>query len=384
MFEKRKNVIRIFIYENIMLYPPTINLIECLLNNDYKVHLVAEGVLDLSPIILENEKFSYTEIKEVKNNNIFLRLKKRKIKTKGYRDALKDTLDGDIVWTVNPSVVRTLGKNLLKYSNRHVMQLMELTDKYPMFRGAKFLKFDIKYYAQNAWKLVVPEENRAYIQKVGWNLEKLPYVLPNKPYCLKSGEITDDMIPVIEEMKKEKRKKIIYLGVISTDRDLQSFAEAIEKVKEDYCLYLFGKFRGEGIEEFKKLCNSYSSLKYMGFFNPPKHLEFLKYADIALVPYKPGEIEGNGFTILNALYCAPNKIYEYAGCSIPMIGTDVLGLKEPFEKYNIGVCCKDLKPETIIEAIKYVDANHDQMVINSKIFFDSVDLDYIINSIINE
>lgn len=384
MFEKRKNAIRIFIYENIMLYPPTINLIECLLNNDYKVHLVAEGVVDLSPIILENEKFSYTEIKEVKNNNIFLRLKKRKIKTKGYRDALKDTLDGDIVWTVNPSVVRTLGKNLLKYSNRHIMQLMELTDKYPMFRGAKFLKFDIKYYAQNAWKLVVPEENRAYIQKVGWNLEKLPYVLPNKPYCLKSGEITDDMIPVIEEMKKEKRKKIIYLGVISTDRDLQSFAEAIEKVKEDYCLYLFGKFRGEGIEEFKKLCNSYSSLKYMGFFNPPKHLEFLKYADIALVPYKPGEIEGNGFTILNALYCAPNKIYEYAGCSIPMIGTDVLGLKEPFEKYNIGVCCKDLKPETIIEAIKYVDANHDQMVINSKTFFDSVDLDYIINSIINE
>ncbi|CCY21579.1 putative uncharacterized protein [Firmicutes bacterium CAG:24] len=384
MFEKKKNAIRIFIYENVMLYPPTINLIECLLNNEYKVHLVAEGVADLPAVIIENEKFSYTEIKAVKNSNIFLRLKKRQIKTKGYRDALKDTLDGDIVWTVNPSVVRTLGKNLLSYSNRHVMQLMELTDKYPLFRGAKILKFNIKYYAQNAWKVVVPEENRAYIQKVGWNLENLPYVLPNKPYYLKSGEIKDDMIPVIEEMKKEKRKKIIYLGVISADRDLQSFAEAIERVKEDYCLYLFGKFRGDGVDEFKKLCNNYSSLKYMGFFNPPKHLEFLKYADIALVPYKPGEIEGNGFTILNALYCAPNKIYEYAGCSIPMIGTDVLGLKEPFEKYNIGVCCKNLKPETIIEAIKYVDANHDQMVVNAKAFYDSVDLDCIVNSIVNE
>ena len=384
MFEKKKDTIRIFIYENVMLYPPTINLIECLLNNEYKVHLVAEGVADLPAVIIKNERFSYTEIKAVKNSNIFLRLKKRQIKERGYRDALKDTLDGDIVWTVNPSVVRTLGKNLLCYSNRHIMQLMELTDKYPLFRGAKILKFNIKYYAQNAWKVVVPEENRAYIQKVGWNLEKLPYVLPNKPYYLKNGEIKDDMIPVIEEMKKEKRKKIIYLGVISADRDLQSFAEAIERVKEDYCLYLFGKFRGDGVEEFKKLCNSYSSLKYMGFFNPPKHLEFLKYADIALVPYKPGEIEGNGFTILNALYCAPNKIYEYAGCSIPMIGTDVLGLKEPFEKYNIGVCCKDLKPETIIEAIKYVDANHDQMVINAKAFYDSVDLDCIVNSIVNE
>ena len=57
---------------------------------------------------------------------------------------------------------------------------------------------------------------------------------------------------------------------------------------------------------------------------------------------------------------------------------------EPFEKYNIGVCCKDLKPETIIEAIKYVDTKHDQMVINAKAFYDSVDLDCIVNSIVNE
>ena len=192
MFDKKKNTIRIFIYENVMLYPPTINLIECLLNNGYKVHLVAEGVRDLPAIIKENKQFSYTEIKAVKNSNIFLRLKKRGVKTKGYRAALKDTMDGDIVWTVNPSVVRTLGKELLEYSDRHVMQLMELTDTYPMFRGAKFLKFNIKHYAQEAWKIVVPEENRAYIQKVGWNLEKLPYVLPNKPYYLKSGEVQED------------------------------------------------------------------------------------------------------------------------------------------------------------------------------------------------
>ena len=60
MFDKKKNTIRIFIYENVMLYPPTINLIECLLNNDYKVHLVAEGVRDLPAIIQENKQFSYT------------------------------------------------------------------------------------------------------------------------------------------------------------------------------------------------------------------------------------------------------------------------------------------------------------------------------------
>lgn len=153
------------------------------------------------------------------------------------------------------------------------------------------MKFNIKHYAQEAWKIVVPEENRAYIQKVGWNLEKLPYVLPNKPYYLKSGEVQEDMLPVIEEMKREKRKKIIYLGVISADRDLQSFAEAVERVKENYCLYLFGKFRGDGTEEFKKLCDSYSSLKYMGFFN----------GCVNNVPKKPRRIGGR-WSVLDRLH----------------------------------------------------------------------------------
>ena len=77
---RKKSTIRIFIYENVMLYPPTINLIECLLNNDYKVHLVAEGVRDLPAIIQENKQFSYTEIKAVKNSNIFFALEEKRRK----------------------------------------------------------------------------------------------------------------------------------------------------------------------------------------------------------------------------------------------------------------------------------------------------------------
>ncbi len=121
----------------------------------------------------------------------------------------------------------------------------------------------------------------------------------------------------------------------------------------------------------------------MGFVNPPHHLNFLKYARIALLPYSPESISGYKFNILNALYCAPNKIFEYSGCKVPMIGTNVLGLKVPFEKYGIGVCCSDLKVETIMDAIKKVDINHDKMVKNSQIFFDSISIDNIVNNILN-
>ena len=381
----KENKIVIFIYEDVMYYPPVLNLMECLLNNQYKVKLVGEGTAKLPAIIRESPLFESVEIGTTTSRDIISRLRKRSIKTKQFRAELAKVGDGDIVWTVNPLVVRTLGKDLFKYSDRHVMELMELTDTFPLYYGAKHLKYPVDEIGRKAWKMVVPEQNRAYIQKVGWKLSKLPYVLPNKPYYTESGEITDEMKPVIEQMKQETKKIVIYLGVLDPDRDLESFAKAIETVKDEYTFYLFGPFRFNDKEEFKRFCDKYECVNYMGFFNPPYHLRFLEYADIALLPYHPGSVEGiKGFSMFNALYCAPNKIYEYAGKNIPMIGTDVPGLRTPFEKYNIGVCCRDLRPETIVEMVRYVDANHAEMKKNLQVFYDSTDIDKIVDQIVNE
>ena len=120
----------------------------------------------------------------------------------------------------------------------------------------------------------------------------------------------------------------------------------------------------------------------MGFFNPPSHLHFLEYAYIGLLPYVTN-YKSVVISPLNILYCAPNKIYEYAGYGVPMIGTDVLGLKQPFEKYNIGVCCKDLSPQTVAKKIAYVDLHHETMRKNCRKFYDDTDLDLIVNEIIN-
>lgn len=382
----KENTVVIFIYENVMYYPPVLNLMECLLNNSYKVKLVGEGTKDLPAIISDSPLFESVEIGTKKSRDIISRLRKRGIKTKEFRNELAKVKDGDIVWTVNPLAVRTLGKDLFKYSDRHVMELLELTDTFPLYYNARHLTYPVDEFGRKAWKMVVPEINRAYIQKTGWQMERMPYVLPNKPYYTVSGEITDKMKPVIEQMKKEQKKIIIYLGVLDPDRDLESFAKAIETVKDEYAFYLFGPFRFNDQEEFKRFCDRYECVNYMGFFNPPYHLRFLEFADIALLPYRPGEVKGRvkGFEAFNALYCAPNKIYEYAGQNIPMIGTDVPGLRTPFEKYNIGVCCRDLRPETIVEMIRYVDENHEEMKKNLKLFYDSTDIDKIVDQIINE
>lgn len=385
MFNKNKDKIIILMHENVMHYPPVLNLIECMLHNSYRVHLISCGQENLPDIILENELFSGFNIQTNTKKNVLVRIKNRIEYDKQFRNELiKEVNESDIIWTVNPRIIRALGETLKKYSNRHVMELMELLgDFYPLYQGDKKIGFDVKKYAKEAWKVVVPERNRAYIQKATWGLEKVPYVLPNKPYYFDAGTPTTDMLPVIEKLKNEKRKIIIYLGVFDPDRTFEEFAKAVEKMKDEFCLCLFGKCATPYKEEFESFCNRYECVKYMGFFNPPKHLHFLKYAHIALLPYFPGVSVG-GTSVINALYCAPNKIFEYAGSNVPMIGTDVLGLREPFEKYNIGVCCDSLDEEVIMDAIKLVDKNHEVMKKNCRKFFDSVNLDEIVERIINE
>ena len=87
---------------------------------------------------------------------------------------------------------------------------------------------------------------------------------------------------------------------------------------------------------------------------------------------------------LNVLYCAPNKIYEYAGYDVPMLGTDVLGLKLPFEKYNIAVCCPDFKSESIVKGIRQIERDYLNMKCNCKMFYEDTNLDSIVYSIIHE
>ena len=192
------------------------------------------------------------------------------------------------------------------------------------------------------------------------------------------------MKDVLQELKNEKRKIIVYLGMIGKDRNIENFMRAIETKKEEYCLYIIGGVSEKVKTSFQESLKNYSSSKYMGYYKAPTHLCFLEYAYAALLPYKPLYDKKGGMSVLNALYCAPNKIFEYSEYGIPMIGTDVLGLREPFERYNIGVCCNENSIESILSAIEHVSEHREEMSVNCRKFYESISLDDIVDSIINE
>ncbi len=372
---KRVTIVEV---NDINLYPPVQNLIRVLLNNGYGVNFIGSNVSRLPTDIVENENICIYDVPSLNVGNKIMKWKNRICMHFQVNKYVEECMaDADYLWTTSMNAIRTVGRNAFKYKN--ILQLMELSK-----HGYSFyylIKFPLGEYARQSWKTVTVEENRAYIQKVWWNLPRTPYVLPNKPYSIDYGEISDEVQEAITKMKNDKRKIVLYLGGIYPDRNFEDYAKAISK-KEGYTLYIVGKAFSQSAKELLDNLQKLYPVEYLGAFDPPQHLALVQYAYIGLLPYKP--VMSGGLSELNALYCAPNKIFEYSGYGVPMIGSDVIGLKLPFEKWEIGCCCDDNSEVSIQKALDEVDNRHHEMSSNCIKFFESVDLKNIVKNILEE
>lgn len=360
-------------------YPPVISLIENLLKNSITVDLISSSnVENIAREILDNPLFEYIHIEPVKNRTLIHKLVNVFQTRKKFQTAVDESMkNSDLLWTTTDITVKILGDQLLKY--KHVMQLMELVQRMPLFSRSRFFDFPLSKYAQVAHKVVVPDMDRAYIQQAWWDLPTLPTVLPNKPYTISTSELSENTRNSLEKIKKENRKILLYSGFIGKERNILDFAEAISQ-RSDYCLYVLGKISNTDTE-FKERLKHFSNVEYLGYHTAPSHLEFIKYADIGLTPYVPTKSDLH--PEINALYCAPNKIYEYSAFGVPMIGTNVLGLLRPFEQYGIGRCVENMEPESILSCLEYIDEHHEEMSQDCYKFFAKDDLDKIVKEIIN-
>lgn len=375
--------------QSVIDYPPVISLIENLLNNGNVVRLISYDTNKLPDTLRKNKNFYEISIPKVDGNLVGKVINSYR-RSAFVKEAVKQSMkNSDILWTTTDLSVRVLGDLVLQY--KHVMQLMELIRWYPdnfyVRKIAKFglFRYPIDKYARKAWKVVIPEENRAYIQQVWWNLKNKPYILPNKPYRLNpKGGKNQAFIEAINKIKHEERKVILYLGILSPERGLDKFAKSVHELGNDYCLYIIGKASDSSyLSKVKNLTKIYNNVVYLGYFSAPTHLYFLKYSYIGLLPYQPSKPSVEFISELNALYCAPNKIFEYAGYALPMIGTNVPGIEYPFRNYHMGITLKEITTKEIVSAVHTIEKDYDTFSKNSKTFFESVNLDKIVDEIVN-
>ena len=361
-----------------LLYPPVISLIQNLMQNEIKVDVISSTEYTRIPHWMkDSDFFNYIYAPFNVNAGVKAKLIRAFSDKKRIRNTVKESMrTSDLLWTTTDVTVKILGNLVLDY--KHVMQLMELIQYFPHFTKIKSLAFPLDEYARKAHKVVVPDLDRAYIQQAWWNLPELPIILPNKPYSLETGELSSETLLALEKIKSEKRKVILYTGIITPERNIEDFAKALQGSK-DFVLYMIGR-SPIGENYIEQLLHNHPNIEYLGYHTAPAHLAFIQYAYIGLTPYVPTKSKLH--PVINALYCAPNKIYEYSAFGVPMVGTNVLGLLRPFEQFGIGKCVKDMSPASILDSIQYIDAHHNEMNENCYKFFRKDDLNKIVHDIL--
>ncbi len=285
--------------------------------------------------------------------------------------------DNTLLWVISDTGIKHLGKRLL--TKNYILHLMELSEDLLYYKKLRFLKLDKKAFGNFAKRVVVPEYNRAHIIKEWWELNELPFILENKPYIsidIAKNSIIEHSEVAFELMEKLKDRKIIlYQGIMHRERPLDKFIDAVDQLGDEYAFVVMTK--GENIYKESQSKNYF----FIPFIEPPYHLEVTSHAFIGVLSYFPVKSQ---YSILNALFAAPNKTFEYAKFSVPMISNDVPGLKYLFDTHHCGISVTTFNEENICEAIRTIEADYSRMATNAREFYDEVDVKLKVKNLLQE
>lgn len=375
-------------FERIEWMPPTITMLKELNKIGYEILVInlfpskyleelnLNNVRQLS--LASRERSLQKRIKYIKGVSGFLYrldLIYKKIIARRLKSVLKSSYkQGDILWVVNEMTVILGGISWLK-KYKYLFTIYELHK--PNYQNRNIIKA-----AQYAKKVIVPEYCRAHIMKFWYNLNRVPLIIPNKSDIILSKELLDlphcvqDAIGKVKKLKDEGKFLLVYMGIISQERPLDAILRTIYNHSQFHLVVL-----GRETKYLHSLERNYGgSLTYLGNFLPPYHLQVAKNADVGILVYTPASKDGG----LNALFCAPNKIWEYSGLGLPVIANDIPGLKYEVEYSNIGHCVDFTSELDILKAINRISENYSVYNQTSAEYYNSKDISAIYGNIISE
>lgn len=350
--------ILVLLDSNLNRYPPVLALLDSIRGECDVTVIAGEYSPEIDALYSPEKQMRFIHLyHEPFQGNIFFKAYDRIKRILTYRNSVKKYLrenDPDLIWVATAETALHLGNNILK-GRPFILNMFELYDRFPR-RLAR-----LKKTAHDAVKIVCPEENRANILRVWWKLDRTPTVIPNKPtnHPLTPGMPLDG-IPG-EVVSGTDKKIILYQGHITPDRRLDALCEAVSALP-DYCIVLMGR----KTDYFRQLKEKFPFILHQDFVSPPLHLNITSHAHIGIVTYT--------YFSLNTIFCAPNKIWEYSGFGIPMLGNDIPGLSSTIGTFEAGICANMDDPQEITEAIRAIGHRYEHYSQNARRMYDSVDI----------
>ncbi len=276
-----------------------------------------------------------------------------------------------LIWGQEFAGMALVGNRVMKY--RHIVTMFEMFPPHsPLWVGV-----DYKKIMQTA-TVVLPEPNRAWIYKAWMGLEKLPYVIYNKidPHPRQRNM-------ALPQEAQEAFAKIgdrpvfLFQGSWRADRkDIGMVLETIANCRPQYCVVTM-----PATEEATTRLSQYDNAFVLPFIPAPGHLAVTSHATVGLAFYS--EQPRDFFSRLNPIYCAPTKIYEYAGFGIPTLGNKLPGLQDTIERAGAGICC-DLTVDSILDAADRLVNEIEEYNQRATVFFDNTDIEVQIKSVLSD
>ena len=269
-----------------------------------------------------------------------------------------NSISYDLLWVIHERTLVAF-KDVLK-DKKYIASIYELND-----HNMKFAK-KMEPGVANAEAIITCEYNRSCIMRVWYKLNYTPMYVPNKPF----NHPRQKCMPCNYSKEFAGKKIIMYQGGITKVRNIDALCQAVEEL-DDYTLVLMGGGEHDYINHLRQ---TYKKIILTGFINPPEHLYITSHARIGVIKYD--------YVFLDHAYCAPNRIWEFTGFGIPILGNDLPGLEYTIGNAGAGICVDMETPENISRAIREIDKSYDTFSKNAYSFYDSFDLSYALNKIV--
>lgn len=276
-------------------------------------------------------------------------------------------IPSDLLWVGSLDTAAWLaGRHLAGHTILHVR---ELYDRLPLYRRI------LRRAGGQVGAIVVPEVSRAFILRCWCQLPRTPYVVPNKPLILCNSRKQDLGMTLTPPRAKllQGKKLILYQGHIIRERPLDALVGAVETLGGAWALLLIGR----SWDCYAEALESKSSrVTYGGYFPAPEHLKITSHARIGILSYD--------YSSLNQVFCAPNKLWEYAGFGVPMLASDCPPLRDALDRSHAGMCVDFDNVSAIAAALHQIDELYDEFSGAARELYKAVKVDQILRGILND
>jgi glycosyltransferase involved in cell wall biosynthesis len=179
--------------------------------------------------------------------------------------------------------------------------------------------------------IIAANADRAKLMQEHYKLARIPSVMrnipPNPERSNKPSELLRKFPALVQKEKDEKW--MLYQGVITKSRGIDRFIEVLRCLPSNYKMIIAGDgpFKDKLLELASDLAKG-GRIIFLGRIENHLLYEITVLADVGIVTYPN--------TGLNNIYCAPNKLFEYAQAYLPIIATSQPPLRDPIRTYSIG------------------------------------------------